>query len=603
MSKVVLAVLAVCVVGAAVAVLSQFTDPLPEAVHVGAPAPVPPATDGGASFAGDWKRALASVERDDESALWEVVRRWIAQDGRAVMDAVAALEGRWERKAWALSLWLESAPAEALAWTGEQGADGERLQVAAVEVLASRDPASAVAVAGRLDGPPRLDAAKAALRVWAGIDPTAAWRAAQEVSVAFAPLSSSLAGLLELYERPGAIPPDKLREVLRAGLVELQERPGATPLYKLREELLAGMFELHERTVRRRALSLAVLDVWAESGSLREPLDAVASTPDANVPSRWVDVVLARWAESAPQDALAWASSLPARIDGEVPLLRSEALGATLAAMAVHWPNMAKQAMEEIGDWQNRDRQRIYNAGGYREGIRRFADTTDPRRVVAWFENHPDESLRRRHSDDVARAYARAHPEEAVAWARALPLGQRTDAVWAALNVVTGEASDRIAAMLLDFGDAELLRMSQDRLTATWAQVDPVAALQWKEAHFPEMKARERMGTFNVWAVYDPVAAAAHVDSLADPEERAWAAWHVIDGTFTGASQRGRKGIVEHIPMIERLYADLPPARRSKHVAYFLYRHFEHSDPQRAARYKVEAGDDHGKPWDFYPPD
>ena len=193
MSKVVLAVLAVCVVGAAVAVLSKFTDPLPEAVYVGAPAQAPPATDGGASFARDWERAVASAAHD-ESALWEVERRWIAQDGRAVMDAVAALEGRWKRKAWALSLWL-------------------------------------------------------------------------------------------------------------------------------------------------------------------------------------------------------------------------------------------------------------------------------------------------------------------------------------------------------------------------------------------------------------------------DATERAWAAWHVIDGTFTGVSQRGRKGIVEHIPMIERLYADLPPERRSKHVAYFLYRHFEQSDPHRAARYKAEAGDDYGKPWDFYPPD
>ena len=431
-------------------------------------------------------------------------------------------------------------------------------QLAAIETLAVRDPAGAVAVAGRLNGPLRVDAAKAALRVWASVDPPAAWRAAQEVSVAFAPLWS-LAALRELYERP----------------------------------------------TRRRALSLAVLDVWVESGGLREPLDAVGSTPHANVPPRWAQGVLARWAEFAPQDALAWASALPSRIDGPAPLLRVEARGATLAAMAVHWPELANQAMEEIGDWGNRDRQRIYNTAGYQEVIRRFAATTAPRRVATWFENHPDESLRRRHSDDVARAYARAHPEEAVTWALALPQGrQRTEAVWAALNVVTGEAPDRIAAMLLDFGDADLLRvLSRDRLMAAWAKVDPVAALHWEETHLPGTKIQDRMATFNVWAIYDPVAAAAHVDNLADPAERAWAARHVIDGTFTGVAQRGEKGIVEHIQMIERLYADLPPERRSKHVAYFLYRHFEHSDPGRAARYKAEAGDDHGNPWNFYPPD
>ena len=560
MTKMALAVLSICAMGAAVAVFSKLADPRIEGAPADAPTYVSSGADDGESFVRDWERALRLAVRDDDSALWEVVRRWMAWDGRTVMEAVAALEGRWQRKAWALSLWLEAVPTDAFAWAGALGADGEWLQVAAVEALAARDPAGAVVVAGRLDGSVRVDAAKAALGVWADTDPMAAWRAAQEVSVAFTPWWS---------------PP--------------------------------GLFELHDRTVRRRTLSLAVLEVWAESGSLREPLDAVASTPDANVPPRWVKGVLARWVAVAPQDALAWASALPPRIDGPAPLLRVEALGATLAAMSVHWPGLAKQALDELGDWRSDDRQDIYNTVGYQELIRRFAETTEPRRVASWFENHPDEWLRSLHSDDVARAYARAHPEEAVAWARALPRGrQRTEAVWAALNVVADEAPDRIAAMLLDFGDADLLRIvSQDRLMAAWAKVDPVAALQWKEIHLPETNTRNRMATFNVWATYDPVAAAAHVDSIADPAERAWAARHVIDGTFSGIKRRaaGKKGIVEHIPMIERLYGDLPRERRSKHVAYFLYRHFEHSDPQRAAQYKAEAGDDHGNPWSFYPPD
>ena len=337
MSKMGLAVLSVCVVGVAAAVVfSRFTEPLSEAALAEGSTHAPSASDRGSSFGHDWERALAnatSAERafGDDGPLWDVVRRWMKRGGRTVMDAVAALEGRRERKAWALSLWLESAPAEALTWAGAWGADGERLQVAAIEALAGRDPAGAVAVAGRLDGPVRVDAAKAALRVWAGIDPMAAWRAAQEVAVAFTPSWS-----------------------------------------------LPGMLELHERTERRRALSLAVLDVWVESSGLREPLDAVASTPDANVPPRWVNAVLARWAASAPQDAVAWASSLPPRAGRPNPLLRREALGATLASMAVHWPDLAIQAIEEIGDWQSRERQAIYNTEGYQDVIRR-SPTRRPR--------------------------------------------------------------------------------------------------------------------------------------------------------------------------------------------------------------------------------
>lgn len=580
MTKVRLAFLSLCVAGTAAIVLAKLTDSRPDAAPTAEASHSSLAVERGASFAREWETALAGAVAGD-GALWEVVRRWVGRNPHKVMDAVARLEGRWERKAWALSLWLEYAPAEALAWAGALGGEGEGLQVTAVRALAGRDPAAAVAAAERLAGQTRLDAAKEALRVWAGVDPVAAWQAAQDVSVVSIPWSS--AGLHESFER-----------ALRGG--RAKEWLLAMPLGRLREE--------YERPTRRRALSVAVLDVWAES-ALQDALEAAVSTPGANVPPRWVKGVLARWAATAPLDAIAWASLLPPRADGPAPLLRVEARGATLAAMAVHWPDLANQAMDEIGDWLNRDRQRIYNTVGYRETIRSFVQTADPRRVATWFERHPDRGLRTGHADDVARAYAQAHPEEALAWARAQPLGWRTEAVWAALNVVASDDPERIAAMLLGFGDAGLLRMSQDRLMAAWAKVDPVAALQWEEAHMPDTSTRDRMATFNVWADYDPEAAAAHVDNLADPDERAWAARHVLYGTFSGMKRRapGKKGIVEHIPMIERLYAGLPPERRSKHVAYFLYRHFEHSDPRRAAKYKAEARDDHGDPWDFYPPD
>lgn len=575
----------VCLVAAAGVALSKWADPRPEVSRATEPARERAAPDCGASFACDWDRALASATPGKDGALWEMVRRWIGRDAPAVMDAVVLLQERWERKAWALSLWLASAPDDALAWASALGTEGEGLQVAAIRALAGRDPAGALAAAERLEGAVRLDAAKAALRVWAGVDPVAAWQAAQDVSVWAVPWS--FAGLREGHE-----------QALRAGRVK--EWLLSMPLDILREA--------YESPPRRRALSVAVLDVWAES-ALQDALEAAVSTSEANVPPRWVKRILARWAATAPFDALAWASSLPPRTDGPAPLLRVEARGATLAAMAVHWPDLANQAMEEIGDWFNDDRQDVYNTVGYQETIRRFADTTDPRRVAAWFENHPDESLRSRHSDDVARAYARAYPEEALAWAQALPRGrQRTQAVWAALNVVTDEAPDRMAEMVLNLDDPDL-RANSDllgHLLVDWAKVDPVAALRWEEDHAPEQwNTRRRMATFNVWATYDPEAAAAHVENLADPVERGWAARHVLDGTFSGMKRRvpGKKGIVEHIPMIERLYAGLPPERRSKHVAYFLYRHYEHSDPHRAAEYKAEARDDHGDPWDFYPPD
>ena len=94
------------------------------------------------------------------------------------------------------------------------------------------------------------------------------------------------------------------------------------------------------------------------------------------------------------------------------------------------------------------------------------------------------------------------------------------------------------------------------------------------------------------------MAAAAHLPEIADADEQAWATHYVIDGTFRTAS-REDEALRPHLPRIERLYATLPSEARSKHVAYFLYRHYEHTDPERAARYRAEAGDDHGDPWNF----
>lgn len=515
-------------------------------------APLPPsasAPDGSASFERDWQAALAEAQAGDDNALRDVAARWLWWQGEETMNAVMRLRGRSVRKVWALSLWLEANPDDALGWVGRlPAARRDRVLAAAFAEFAGRDPAAAVDAAGRLKNPDRrVGAAAAALRVWARADPAGAWRAAQEVDIGFIPWTAVAAE-------------------------------------------------------RRGKLSLAVLDVWV-LGGWRAPLDAVEASAEPHVPRAWMNAALTDWVAAAPQDALAWASSLAPRDGGErTPSSRPQELGATWAAMAIHWPHQANAAVEAVGDFGNRHRQNIYNTGAYQDVIRSFVEAAEPRRVAAWFDSHPDELMRRQHEDDVARAYASAHPDEALRWARALPLGQRADAVWAALNVIGGEAPPRVARMLLALGDEELLNDCADRVITAWTKVDPVAALGWADIHAPEeWTVERRMDMFQLWAWHDPVAAAAHLPNIADPVAKAWATRNAINGTFFGVKRRpgGKRNIHEHIPMIERLYAELPPAQRSKHVAYFLYRHFQLRDPQRAAEYKAEAGDDHGDPWNF----
>ena len=127
--------------------------------------------------------------------------------------------------------------------------------------------------------------------------------------------------------------------------------------------------------------------------------------------------------------------------------------------------------------------------------------------------------------------------------------------------------------MLVDIGDADLVKTWARELRAGWVKEDPLAALRWTETHAPkEWDASWRMALFHPWAREDPVAAAAHLPEIADADERAWATHYVIDATFQTISKNDGEALRRHLPRIERLYATLPSEARSKHVAYFLYR-------------------------------
>ena len=519
----------------------------------------------------DWRSVLAEASKSgDEDAFQGAVRQGLAREPGATINAVMRSEGFAERAQWALSLWLEADLVAAWGWAAEL-ADGEEptLLLDALDMFAARDPVAALAAAGRLAvANDRVLLAARALCAWARKDPMGAWLAAQDT----------------------ALPGDE----------KGRRRDSEANLWGIDLDLILG-FNQEGWRQRRGRLSTAVLDVWAEGG-WQEPLAAVAATEGAHVPSAWQEAAIARWAEAEPLAALRWASSLPSfddadRVAGVVS--RREAVGMTLATMAIHWPHKANAAMEEIGNGTNWERQNIYNAGSYRDAIARFAAAAEPRRLAAWFEGNPDAEMRERHAADVTRTYAAAHPQEALAWARRLPEGfQRMNAVWAAVTTITDGDHARAGAMLVGIGDEELLNYLADRLTAGWAKEDPLAAIRWLETHAPkEWDTEERMATFHTWAREDPVAAAAHLPEIADADERAWATHHVITATFYHATfQPGGddEALRPHLPRIERLYATLPPEARSKHVAYFLYRHYEHTDPQRAARYQAEAGDDHG---------
>ena len=250
MNRRALAIASGCALAAAVAAGVIALRPPP-----GAPMSAPRAAERDVSLPSDWRTELAQAAAGDDGTFREAVRRGLARDPGATLDAVARLEGLAERAKWALSLWLEADPKAARDWAaGLAEAEGRAL-------LAAR-----------------------ALGVWARADPAAAWLAAQDL----------------------ALPGD------RAG-----RRPEPKTIRAAVAQWLSEDFSFGAWKRRRGRLSTAVLDVWAEGG-WREPLAAVAATAGAHVPDDWQEAAIARWAESEPLAALEWASSLP-RFDAADP--------------------------------------------------------------------------------------------------------------------------------------------------------------------------------------------------------------------------------------------------------------------------------------------
>ena len=109
---------------------------------------------------------------------------------------------------------------------------------------------------------------------------------------------------------------------------------------------------------------------------------------------------------------------------------------------------------------------------------------------------------------------------------------------------------------------------------------------------------RTRYGyLFHRWASKDIETAVDYLDRIPGTPDREAATRGITLGMFSGRNARLR--VLSQVPLLERLYASLPTARRPPDIAYFLYRLYEKSDPVRAARYRAESGGDEGNPWDL----
>ncbi len=521
----------------------------PRLLHVGIDGPVNPHDKHLSSFAREWQQGLLANEADPTEILWHTANRWMAHNGREVMEAVLDVDHHIDWKGSLLARWMELDSQAAYAWVLSLPEETRRhIVVAALGVFATATPHEALALANGLEDIEERRAARlAVLGTWSGKDPRTAWQ-----------------------------------ESLR------------TPA---------------ENERQRRLLSLAVMEVWIEtdvSAALAELL--TSSLSQHRIDYRWQHLRMARWAQDEPQMALDWLWSLP-RSSDQRTMEQQAMFAAAMASLAIHMPHAALATMETIGDELDPERQNLYHSFGYRNVIEEIAKM-DTQQLVSWFESQPDPMVRVVYAADVARWYALAHPSEAREWVRNLRHHEFARAMWAVVDVIAGKDSAHAARLVQEIDDPIKLGNVIVDLLPSWAESDPEAAKRWIDIHLtddcydrpsngPCLTVRERgYGyLFHRWASKDIETAVDYLDRIPGTPDREAATRGITLGMFSGRNARLR--VLSQVPLLERLYASLPTARRPPDIAYFLYRLYEKSDPVRAARYRAESGGDEGNPWDL----
>ena len=146
----------------------------------------------------------------------------------------------------------------------------------------------------------------------------------------------------------------------------------------------------------------------------------------------------------------------------------------------------------------------------------------DPAAAVVWvWQNNPptekEDSMREPFS-----TWLKSAPDEALAWALALPAGKTQDEL-AANGIVHLASTDprRAAELMKTKLSSDSQSRAADGLATNWAESDPVAAAAWAE-QLPESDARGSalMRVTEKWAEADPAAAARWVDRFPPGQRR-----------------------------------------------------------------------------------
>ena len=273
-------------------------------------------------------------------------------------------------------------------------------------------------------------------------------------------------------------------------------------------------------------------------------------------------------------------------------------------ALSRHWCGLDPvQAMESAQGLRDMNYQRILVREAARELVRRDPDAVlefisnsrnplfkvlnahailpvltgvDPRRATAYLSNHPEFLRYEDVYREVAQAYARLSPAEALAWAQSIPSAQLRAEASKHAWVAWAENDPATAATAL--GGSNGARIDGDvygAVSRSWSARDPIAARDWVES------LHDKEGQAQAWANFQPRLdqlgpedAMKLIQSISSEKGRVSVASWV-------ASQMGQQDLAAALAWAERL----PAGQTRSQAIRPLLDEWSMSDPAAAVAY------------------
>jgi len=281
----------------------------------------------------------------------------------------------------------------------------------------------------------------------------------------------------------------------------------------------------------RQVFAESVLAEWAKT-SPQAAIAAAQTLATGELKASATAAAIAQWAKSSPNDAVDFATK---NLVGSTRQM-------AVSAAAIQWARSDAQAAAE---WALTNQQSSSGIQAIGE-IMDFWGETNPEVGAVWASRLPAGPFQKQALQSVLSKWADQFPSESAEWVAKQPLMEEMKPLVAAQWAKSDPAA--AAAWAFSLPDSPTSEMAALEVTAAWAASDPQEALAWLQKNTASQKNSLRIQAIETWASDDPAGALAWASSQHDSSKLSGAAMN----RWAEVNTKGFLSWAEKLPSAEK---------------------------------------------------